>query len=82
MPPKKCGVITRYPFADMKVGDSFFVKGGLKETYNLRTAASYFAIRHPGYKFSVRAVDGGCRVWRVPMEPTEYGEPGTQPDPK
>jgi len=46
----------------MKVGDSFFVRDGKIES--LRAGASHAGALHK-VKFTVRAVDGGLRVWRV-----------------
>ena len=51
-----------YPFAQMAIGDSFFVAD--ISSSKLTSAASYWAKRH-GTKFTVRAVDGGARVWRI-----------------
>ena len=48
----------KYPFAEMEVGDSFFVPK--KRTIQTKSAATQL-----GFKFKVRHVDGGCRVWRV-----------------
>ena len=65
--PKKTGYGS-YPFADMKVGDSFFVPSSdtFRETrLRVASAASYYGLRHPGIKFSLRKTDDGIRVWRV-----------------
>jgi hypothetical protein len=51
-----------YPFSQMVIGDSFFVENGNRIT--LGQAASYQKRKH-GTAYSVRAVDGGFRVWRV-----------------
>ena len=57
--------ICKYPFAEMKVGDSFAVAASdLEKT---RTAASYFG-RHNERKYSVCRVDpikGEYRCWRI-----------------
>ena len=53
-----------YPFADMGVGDSFFVGGEVSARSNALTAALNFGKRN-GLKFSSRNVDGGLRIWRV-----------------
>lgn len=57
-------VRTRYPFEKMKVGDSFFVSDYSFRS-NVSSAASYFAIRNPEYKFSIARDGEGFRVWRV-----------------
>jgi len=53
-----------YPFADMDVGDSFFVGGEVSARSKAVSAASWFGKRN-GLKFSCRNVDGGLRIWRV-----------------
>jgi hypothetical protein len=64
-----------YPFGEMRVGDSFFVRDSGGSRTPRRSSASSSAVaygrNHPGYKFSVRAVEGGFRVWRV--EPKKAG---------
>ena len=52
----------KYPFAQMAIGDSFFVAD--ISSLKLSSAASYWDKRH-GTKFTVRKVDGGVRVWRI-----------------
>jgi hypothetical protein len=52
-----------YPFADMEVGDSFFIPG-MKTSAEISSAISYRRLRH-GEKYRSQAVDGGLRVWRV-----------------
>lgn len=54
---------SKYPWADMKVNDSFFVKDG--RVGNLLTSAKHWAKREGnGAKFMTRSIDGGVRVWR------------------
>ena len=59
------GPYVRYPFAEMKVGDSFFLaaKHGCDSRGGnaLRAAAAYHAKRHPQFRFSVFTVKGGWR---------------------
>lgn len=52
----------RYPLADMKVGDSFWVPA--EEVNSARSAASQHGARN-NKKFTTRAEDDGLRVWRV-----------------
>ena len=52
----------KYPFAQMAIGDSFFVAGST--TRRLSAAVSYWD-KHHGTKCTVRKVDGGVRVWRI-----------------
>lgn len=64
---RKNGVV--YPFAEMKVGDSFFAAG---VSNSVQTAASNFQRLHPGKRFATRTVDRdamylthGTRCWRT-----------------
>lgn len=63
-----------YPFADMEVGDSFFVP--VKNSSDIRESRRVYAsIRYDAsiyrkrnfrnFSVSVRTVEGGYRVWRV-----------------
>lgn len=55
----------KYPFAQLEVGDSFFVAGeSRKIVTNLSRLAHSHKTRHGG-DFVTRVVDGGARVWRV-----------------
>lgn len=57
----------KYPFANMEVGDSFFVPSGesaIRTKNNVRCSAVAFG-RRKNWKFSVRNDNGGVRVWRV-----------------
>ena len=56
--PGKC---TKYPWEQMGIGDSFFVKNGNQA----RVGASATNAARFGKKFTTRKVDGGVRVWRV-----------------
>ncbi len=51
----------KYPWAELEVGQSFFVEGGLLRS--MSSTASH-AGRRSGRKFIVRTADGGVRVWR------------------
>ena len=52
---------TSYPFAQMAVGDSFFVRGAKQSS--LGAAANSWGKKH-GMHFATRIVEGGVRVWR------------------
>jgi hypothetical protein len=57
--PKKAG---KYPWRTMEVGDSFFVANvGHKD---FATNASQ-ARKRTGFKFTLRKVEGGVRIWRI-----------------
>jgi hypothetical protein len=60
-PRKRGGARTFYPFAGMKVGDSFFLAGSAS---GVEAAASRYGKAH-STRYAARYVDGGCRVWRV-----------------
>lgn len=57
-----------YPFEDMAVGDCMFVPGSdfetPKEHWRVSSAARYNGLRL-GFKFTVRMMDDGVRVWRI-----------------
>lgn len=57
---------TKYPFANLKVGDSFFVPHDRdnRAIPRVRSAASIWAKYH-NHKLVTRTVDGGIRVWRI-----------------
>lgn len=50
-----------YPFATMKVGDSFFTRAPVNR---VGPAARQFGKRH-GWKFQCRTEGRGARVWRI-----------------
>lgn len=62
LPEKAPGRPAKYPFAALRVGQSFFVAGGTQPVMACR--ASTFG-KHHGGKFVTRKVEGGVRVWRV-----------------
>jgi hypothetical protein len=50
-----------FPFAEMKVGQSFIVND-----FRVRSAASQWKKRHPGWNYTTRAVgQGKYRLWRT-----------------
>lgn len=71
VPKSTAGARAKYPFREMKIGDSFFAPATQGMNRNrIASAATYFGIRHPGYRFSIRKVEGGWRVWRVAPKAT------------
>lgn len=52
---------SKYPFAEMEVNDSFFVAVEPKKF----SGTVYAAAKRTGKKFTIRAWEGGCRVWRT-----------------
>ena len=63
--PRKRG--SKYPWAAMKIGDSFFVPDRPGVRRNPIRAGASIQTRKSGYKvkYKTRKVDGGMRVWRV-----------------
>jgi len=61
-PPLEYG--SRYPFATLKVGESFFLAGRNSRVFSAYTRT--WAMRNGSLrKFRCRDVEGGVRVWRV-----------------
>jgi hypothetical protein len=54
---------SKYPFAQMEPGDSFFIPG-MNTSAEISSAVSYRKNRY-GESYRCRAVEGGLRVWRV-----------------
>lgn len=54
--------VVKYPYEDMEVGDSFYVEGGTLNKLCYQNRKAGIAL---GWKFTVRKVEGGVRVWRV-----------------
>lgn len=56
---------TRYPFKEMEVGDSIFF-AELSRATSARVSAAQFTQKHePTWKFTLKRVDGGWRLWRA-----------------
>jgi hypothetical protein len=56
---------TKYPWADMLVGDSFFIEG---DRSKLRSSLSRIMANQRlrrGHRYSMRSSSDGIRVWRV-----------------
>jgi hypothetical protein len=63
--PERRGV-SKYPWRQMKVGDSFLVPGKNQERLlNCLTSCRANAQRSTGWKFSLRCTTFGVRVWRT-----------------
>jgi len=52
---------TKYPWADMEVGDSFFVVTDKIANFK----RNVYAKNRNGKEFTARAEGDGCRVWRT-----------------
>ena len=55
---------SKYPVADMKVGDSFLVED-FSQRGTVVTIMCRCTKEHPDRKFATRQVDGGYRCWRT-----------------
>ena len=64
--PNGLGKYCKWPFGEMKIGDSFEVDAD--QGYTIRTSASYYAKRHEGFRFSIRRHGKAYRCWRVPKQ--------------
>lgn len=68
IPITKSKRVSRYPFANMAIGDSFFVKCG-KKTLATKRSSIYGAYcryyEEDNIIVSIKKVDGGLRCWRV-----------------
>lgn len=57
----------KYPFAEMEVGDSFFVdnvQSGDKTYVSISSASRGYGYRH-NKKFKQRSENNGVRIWRI-----------------
>lgn len=66
---------TKYPFKQMKVGQSFFVAEEVSPAKNVRASISNFKKANAGWDYSAAAVDKpvkGLRVWCTSL-PKEEG---------
>lgn len=62
--PRGRGSKPKYPFAEMKVGDSFLATDSTAKQVGM--AAVCWAKHHKnGFKFSCRTLPDGARCWRV-----------------
>ena len=52
---------SKYPFAQMEVGQSFYVE----QSSSPSSAATSFCRKNAGYKFVTRREKDGFRVWRI-----------------
>lgn len=66
IPTGRSGRRPLYPFAEMEVGDSFFIETtSTEESRKRQMRLSDAWSRHHPKKFTSSAVDGGVRVWRI-----------------
>jgi len=69
LPEQKSGRERKYPWWDLKVGDSFlmFTDPSRSNCHKAAAMSATFSKRVKGgkWKFSVRTTDKGIRVWRI-----------------
>ena len=56
---------SKYPFHDMEVGDSILFKDRPAADNARVSAMRYTKAHNPAWKFSLRKVENGFRLWRV-----------------
>ncbi len=61
----RSGFTLKYPFREMKVGDSVFIANRAPSVMHSSLDYAKRCMGEPGVKFACRTVDGGCRVWRI-----------------
>lgn len=67
-----------WPFASMKVGDSFLVpetkptaaNASALRLHPIRSAASAWKRSHPGFNYTIQQTADGLRCWRIETEVT------------
>lgn len=65
LPEVRRGFLSKWPAADLEVGESFLIPAdAMKPTIRQQFAASCTQKLKPK-KFAGRTVDGGTRIWRV-----------------
>jgi hypothetical protein len=65
MPTKK-----EYPWDEMEIGDSFFVKANDNDIVKTHSSIQslgirWFRVHKPDGKVATRKVEGGVRIWRI-----------------
>ena len=60
--PVKRGKPSKYPFAQMAVGDSFFAAGVSRGRVG---ASAWTASKKYGHRYTTQAERDGTRVWRI-----------------
>lgn len=71
VPKHYCKVVqgnkTKYPWASMRVGDSFFIDGYSykKQALLIQNAKSWCKRNAPEWQFTTRKINDGVRVYRI-----------------
>jgi hypothetical protein len=61
--PRGNSRVSKYPFADMNIGDSFLFPSHRKVT--AAGAVCAYARKRTGFKFATRTTPEGVRCWRI-----------------
>ena len=60
---------SKYPWREMRIGDSFFIPNKDVTSDSMAfSAPSNFSLRNPEYKFAVRRIEDGYRIWRIAVK--------------
>ena len=62
IPEPKRGAVSRYPWASLGIGDSFFVDGKSSRHMGVLT---FSRGQRDGRKYAVRTEGTGSRIWRI-----------------
>jgi hypothetical protein len=54
-----------YEWDKLEIGDSVFLKDGEHAKYAATSAHNFARRQYPSWKFVVRTVPGGKRIWRI-----------------
>lgn len=65
IPEMKRGPVSKYPFKDLKVGDSFLIPDKAKKNGIYSSLANFNKGRRNPIKITIRTEDQGLRVWRI-----------------
>lgn len=70
VPKKRTGGVVKYPFSEMKVGDSFLADKNYSRKLMARysNAARNYARQskeNNHFKFTIRKTEEGIRIWRI-----------------
>lgn len=65
--PTKSSRKSKYPFRDMEVGDSFFIKDTIdpEGTRKKVSSAATMFCHENDYKFKTQVFPAGVRIWRI-----------------
>jgi hypothetical protein len=63
--PSRSGPMPTVQRELMEVGDSYFLPGAENTSAERNRVNSWMRYRQPTWRFVVRKVDGGVRVWRA-----------------